>query len=132
MANRIVNFEVAADDGERAKKFYETVFGWEIKKWEGTGAEESGMSVWMIKTGTKEEPGIDGELLLRAENPKTGQGRAFFCTIAVDDIDEAIAKIKRAGGKILSDKMEMEEMGWFASAEDSEGNKFGIMQTRGK
>ncbi len=129
MGSRIVNFEVAADDGERAKRFYEAVFGWEFRKWEGTDAED--MSVWMIKTGTEEEPGIEGVLLLRSENPKTGQVKAFFCTIAVDDLDEAISKVERAGGKIL-DKMESEDMGRFASAEDLEGNKFGIMQAKKK
>jgi uncharacterized protein len=127
MGNRIINFEVAAEDGERAKKFYEAVLGWKFKKWEGAEADDSAMHVWMIQTGAKEEPGIDGALLLRSENPKTGQVKAFFCTIAVDDIEEAISKVERAGGKILG-KMEMDEMGQFASAEDTEGNKFGILQ----
>lgn len=125
MANRIINFEVAAEDGERAKKFYEAVFGWEFKKWEGPEAAD--MNGWMIKTGTADDPGIDGILLLRSENPKTGQEKAFFCIIGVDDIDEAIAKVEHAGGKIL-DRMDEEDMGRFASAEDSEGNKFGLME----
>jgi uncharacterized protein len=130
MANKITYFEVAANDGERARKFYESVFGWKIKKWEGTGPDAD-MNVWMIKTGTEAEPGIEGMLMLRAENPKTGQEKAFFCTISVDDLDAAVAKVKQAGGKVL-DQMEDDEMGRFASAEDSEGNKFGIMEPKKK
>ncbi len=32
---RVVHFEINADDPERAAKFYQNVFGWKIKKWEG-------------------------------------------------------------------------------------------------
>ena len=32
---RVVHFELPADDPERAVKFYEGVFGWQIQKWDG-------------------------------------------------------------------------------------------------
>ena len=32
---RVVHFEFAAEDPQRAVKFYERVFGWKIDKWEG-------------------------------------------------------------------------------------------------
>ena len=32
---RVVHFEISADDPERAVKFYQKVFSWEIKKWDG-------------------------------------------------------------------------------------------------
>jgi uncharacterized protein len=129
MANKLVSFEIAADDGQRAKKFYQSVFGWEFENWEGKEADD--MTGWMIKTGSEEEPGIEGVLLLRSQNPKTGQTKAFFCTIGVDNLDVAIEKIKQAGGKIM-ETLEDEDMGRFASAEDSEGNKFGIMESNKK
>lgn len=31
--NRVVHFEIQADDLDRAQKFYEDVFGWTFKKW---------------------------------------------------------------------------------------------------
>lgn len=31
--NRFVNFEIHADDIDRASTFYADVFGWSIKKW---------------------------------------------------------------------------------------------------
>jgi uncharacterized protein len=32
----IVHFEIPANDIERAKKFYNDLFGWKIEKWPGT------------------------------------------------------------------------------------------------
>lgn len=130
MANRIVHFDISASDPERAKKFYQDAFGWEINKWEGEDAEAEmeGMNYYLIKTGPKDEPGINGGMLLREENPQTGQEKAFTCTISVPDIDEAIEKVKAAGGKITMEKNEMKGVGWFAGAEDSEGNFINLMQ----
>jgi len=130
MASRVVHFDISANDPEKLKKFYEEAFGWEIKKWEGED-EMGGMNYWLIKTGPKEEMGIDGGMLLRSDNPKTGQDKAFVNTIGVSDIDEAISKVKAAGGKIMMEKSEMKGIGWFASAQDSEGNNFNLMQATG-
>jgi hypothetical protein len=30
---RVVHFEIYADNPERAIRFYETVFGWQVHKW---------------------------------------------------------------------------------------------------
>src|SRR3972149_5570591 len=60
---RVIHFEIAADDPERAVAFYRKVFGWEIQKWEGP------MEYWVITTGPKEEPGIDGGLGRRRQGP---------------------------------------------------------------
>lgn len=122
MANRVVHFEIPADDPARAKKFYEDVFGWEIKKWEGGNDD-----YWLVMTGPKEEPGIDGGLMRRETGSGTGQG-AFVCTVAVDSVDEMIVRVKQAGGKILTDKMEIPTVGWMYYLSDSEGNQFGIIQ----
>ena len=32
--SKVIHFEIPADNPERAIKFYEDVFGWEIEKWE--------------------------------------------------------------------------------------------------
>ncbi|KKG15484.1 VOC family protein, partial [Methanosarcina sp. 2.H.T.1A.15] len=55
----MVHFEIHAEDIERAKKFYEDVFGWKIEKWEGP------IEYWNITTGKQEDPGIDGGLMRR-------------------------------------------------------------------
>lgn len=50
---RVMHFEIQAEKPERAIQFYTGVFGWKITRW---GGDE----YWLITTGRKEEPGIDG------------------------------------------------------------------------
>ncbi len=89
---RIIHFEIHADEPERAIKFYSGVFGWEIKKWEGP------QDYWLVMTGNKADPGIDGGLLKR-EKPVNGDGMgSYVCIIDVPSVDEFIQKIKNAGG----------------------------------
>ena len=46
--------------------------------------------------------------------------------MSVDSIEEATATILAEGGKVLQDKMAIPGMGWFATYQDTEGNKFGL------
>jgi predicted enzyme related to lactoylglutathione lyase len=46
--------------------------------------------------------------------------------MSVDSIEDAIASIVAAGGKVLQDKTAIPSMGWFATCQDTEGNKFGL------
>ncbi len=77
---RVVHFEIYADNPERAIRFYETVFGWQVHKWEGP------MDYWLICTG-KDEEGINGAIMQR-DKPLTGSGDiiAYVCTIGVDSV----------------------------------------------
>ena len=56
---RVVHFEICADHPERAVEFYQSVFGWEIRRWDGP------LEYWLIITGQDEEPGINGGLVHR-------------------------------------------------------------------
>ncbi len=123
MANRVIHFEIQADDIERAKKFYEKVFGWKVEKM--MGADQGGMDYWGLTTGPDGTPGINGGMYQR---PKDRKLTTFDCTITVDDIDKAIAEVKKSGGKIRQEKMEIPHVGLFAGGIDTEGNIFGLMQ----
>ncbi|UCD96951.1 MAG: VOC family protein [Candidatus Bathyarchaeota archaeon] len=114
---RVVHFEIEADQPERAIKFYETVFGWKIEKWEGP------IKYWLITTGKKDEPGIDGGLSKRAEGePSTVN------TIDVPSVDQYIKKVEGSGGSIVRPKMAVPGVGWMAYFKDPEGNMFGMME----
>ena len=115
---RVVHFEINADDPERAARFYREVFNWNINRWEGP------LDYWLAETGSKEEPGIDGGIMLR-EQP----GAATINTIGVESIDEYMEKIPRLGGKVITEKMPIPGVGWSAYCLDSEGNTFGIFQS---
>jgi predicted enzyme related to lactoylglutathione lyase len=113
---RVTHFEFNADDPERAAKFYENVFGWKIKKWEGP------IDYWVVNTGEKDTPGIDGGIMKRIDHETT------IVNIDVSDVDEFVKKIEEAGGKVVKPKEAIPGVGYFAYCSDTEGNLFGIMQ----
>jgi predicted enzyme related to lactoylglutathione lyase len=115
---RVVHFEVPADDPERSIKFYETVFGWTIEKWDGP------IEYWLIITGDEDKPGIDGGLA-RREDPETGVEN----TIDVKNLDQTLADVKANGGTILRPRMAVPGVGWMAYIKDTEGNTFGLMES---
>jgi uncharacterized protein len=120
--NRVIHFDIYADDPERASKFYEQVFGWKFEKWEGEG-----MKYWLITTGPSSEPGINGGMALR-EGEMKKSASVWSITIGVDNIDEAIEKVKKFGGEIAMKKMGLPKVGWFANFKDTEGNIISLMQ----
>lgn len=114
---RVVHFEIAVDDPERAADFYRNTFGWTIGKWEGP------MDYWLVKTGEPGSMGIDGALTRRAE-----AAVPIVNTIDVPSVEEFQAKITAAGGKVLMPKAPIPGIGYFALCQDTEGNPFGIME----
>ena len=120
---RPVHFEIHAENPERAIKFYKTLFGWEFNQWET-------QPYWLVKTGEKGTPGIDGGLL-----PRRGPGpvdmqavNAFVCTVDVTDCDVTAKRVTEIGGSIALAKMPVPAVGWLAYGKDTEGNLFGFMQ----
>jgi predicted enzyme related to lactoylglutathione lyase len=134
--NRPVHFEIHVDDPARAQKFYGEVFGWTFQKWEQkeAGAKE----YYMVMTGTEDTkdekgkvyPGINGGMFKRmGPAPTEGQAvNAFVNTMDVANIDETIAKIEKAGGKVAQPKFAMPGMAYLAYFKDTEGNIFGIWE----
>lgn len=127
MSNRVVHFEIHADDPERAAAFYRAAFEWEVTKWEG-----GSMEYWMVMTAPKDspEPGINGGLMHRRSAPPVdGQAlNAFVCTVNVQNFDETHEKIVKAGGTVALPKMPLPGMAWLGYYKDTEGNIFGIHQ----
>lgn len=123
---RVIHFEIAADNPQRAAKFYETVFGWEFQKWKGPE------DYWLIKTGPDNEPGINGGLM-RRKVPLSGESLgAYVCTVSVDSVDDYVKKIIGNMGMLAMPKMAIPGVGWLAYCKDTEGNMFGIMQSEVK
>lgn len=113
---RVTHFDLQADNPEGIIPFYEKIFDWKFEKWNGP------MEYWMINTGPKENPGIDGGLSLRQkDNPGIN-------TIEVKDVDKVLAQIKEGGGTIITKKEAIPGIGWFAQFEDPQKNRFGLMQ----
>ena len=129
--NRVIHFEIHAADPERAARFYRAVFGWEIKEWVVPGVEVPNENrYWLVSTGPRQEPGIDGGILFRrGAAPEPLQPvNAHVCTVGVASVDESVAKAVSAGATVAVPKMPIKGVGWLAYCKDTEGNIFGMMQ----
>jgi hypothetical protein len=109
--------DIAADDPPRAIRFYERVFGWRIRKWEGP------TDYWLIQTGDVSAPGINAGLAKR-DNPSQ------FVTpfISVPSVDEYAARVQASGGTIIQPKMAIPGIGYLAAFRDTEGNTVGMLE----
>lgn len=114
---RVIHFEVTADDPARAVRFYDEVFGWTTRKWEGPE------DYWLTETGKEGTPGIDGGFMQR-----TCVQQPIVNTIDVPDLDSYVTRVTEHGGEITMPRQAIPGVGWFAYAKDTEGNLFGMMQ----
>ncbi|CAN5480236.1 hypothetical protein BH20ACI3_BH20ACI3_02340 [soil metagenome] len=83
---------------------------------------------FLIKTGTGEEPGVQGALQQRREIVAGKPMFGFECTIGVSSIDQTIAAVEANGGKIVMPKFTIPTVGTLIFFEDTEGNIVGAMQ----
>lgn len=116
MKNKVVHFEIGAEDPGKLSEFYKKAFGWEIKEWPGS-------NYWMVGTEKDRSVGaINGGIMKRFQDEKT------INTIEVEDLDAAIEAVTSNGGKVIKPKAAMENYMWWAYLEDPQGNIFGVMQ----
>jgi hypothetical protein len=124
MPHNVAHFDIPADDVERARRFYQRVFGWRFEAW---GPPD----FYLIHTGTPREPGIHGSVSKR-RTPLTGEGArvGFECTIAVGDLAAIKDAVVRNGGTIVLDDHEIVGVGRMIRFMDTEGNLVCAMHYR--
>lgn len=110
-------FDVPADDLERAKKFYRSLFGWKFGKFPAAVDE-----YWHIDTGGA-GASPDGGLL-----PRMHPGHTITIYVTVPSVDKAVAKVQKLGGTICKPKTAVPGMGYFAICEDTEHNAFALWE----
>jgi uncharacterized protein len=115
---RVVHFELLSDDPEQSVKFFAEAFGWQNQSWPG-------QSYWLVDTG-EGELGINGGIMRASDFPHTQNA---LCTLEVDDIDGALAKVEAAGGKVIAPERQVGEAGWSAYAADPQGVVFGLWKS---
>ena len=120
MLNNLSFFAINADDVPRARRFYETVFGWSFEPW-------GPPNFYLIETG-KEQAAVRGGLQERRELAPGQKMTGFECTISVANIDQAIRAIEANGGRIAAPKFHIPTVGTVAYFFDTEGNVAGIIQ----
>jgi predicted enzyme related to lactoylglutathione lyase len=62
------------------------------------------------------------------KKPADQQGQHPSVVIAVTDIQEALKKVREAGGKVLGEPMDIPGVGLYAGFLDTEGNRVSILE----
>ena len=124
MAGGVVHFEIPADDENRAREFYRSVFGWGFEALPEMDYNMV-MTTPMDEQGRPTVPGsINGGMFKREEGLTTP-----VVTVDVDDIDAVLEKITAQGGSTHREKVQVGAMGWNAYFKDCEGNIVGLWQS---
>jgi predicted enzyme related to lactoylglutathione lyase len=120
MPNNLAAFAIHVDDVDRARRFYEAVFGWVFEPWGPPG-------FYLIHTGDETDPGIQG-LMHQRLVPRTGTGlNGVEPTFGVEDLDAVIAAVEANGGKITYPKSHIPTVGVLVRFDDPDGNDIGAM-----
>jgi uncharacterized protein len=125
--SKVVHFEIPADDLDRAKGFYGSVFGWELQTMPMNEGEYTSVKTTDVDEQTQlpTEPGaINGGMFVRDERVTSP-----VITIDVDGIDDALKQIEAEGGSTVTPRTAIPGMGAFAYFKDPEGNVLGLWET---
>ena len=123
--NRVVHFEIPADDVERAKKFYSENFGWQLIQM----GPDMGNYV-LARTGPTDDKGMpqDKAFINGGLMPRDPSATSPVLVIAVDDADATVEKVRKSGGKLVGEIMDIPNVGRYARVQDSEGNVIGVIK----
>lgn len=118
----VVHFAIEADDVDRARAFYEGVFGWRFEAWGPPG-------FYRALSGTAEVPGIEGALYARTV-PRRGDDAmvGYRCTIGVPDLDATTQAVVANGATIRTERSTIPGVGSLIEFADPEGNIVCAMQ----
>ncbi len=124
--NSVVHFEMPYKDIERVKAFYSKAFGWGM----GDGGPEFGNYIVAETTETKDgrpiTPGtINGGFFDQAD---VAEARYPSIVISVDDVNEGMESVKKAGGEVLGEPVDIPGIGKYVSFHDTEGNRASLLQ----
>jgi uncharacterized protein len=115
MGVRPTHFEFYSADPAATVDFLVKAFGWRAEQW---GDQE----YWLLETG--EGAGINGAVTRAGEDgPKT------LATCDVEDLDAAIQAVEISGGSLLTDIMEIPDVGRWVEVEGPGGEVFGLMES---
>jgi uncharacterized protein len=127
MKNAIAWFEIPVRDIERAKRFYETVFGARFQ------VLEVGRRMALFPVDFTQ--GVGGALVQGpgyeparpiADHPAVTEGVKVYLD-AGDDLAPILARVEAAGGGVLVPKTQVSpEFGWMGAFMDTEGNWVGL------
>ena len=132
--NPVVHFEMPGEDMERMKKFYEDAFGWHMNQL----GSDMGNYVVVTTTETDENrvaktPGaINGGFYKKTNAPLSNHPSVV---IAVEDIRDAMKKVKESGGTVIGGQSgngepdDIPGIGLYVTIADTEGNRIRMLKS---
>jgi|SRR6185503_9195683 len=122
MANPFVHIELAADDVDAAKKFYGSIFEWNLKDSDMGG----GMMYTMLGVGK----GTGGGMM---KKHMPNQPTAWLPYVEVADVNRTLDKARGAGANVVVERTEIGAgMGAFGVIVDPQGAPLGLWESAPK
>jgi predicted enzyme related to lactoylglutathione lyase len=112
MSYKVVYFELEAMDLSRVKRFYETIFRWDIR---------------ILQNYKYAQVYIDKEYaggIAQVSKPKGHGSNRFY--VEVPDVDAVLERVSSMGAKIIQPKRPVGHHGHAALFQDAEGNVVGV------
>lgn len=119
-ANPVVWFEIYVQDMNRARAFYESVFGVPLTNLE---SPTPGMEYWTFPM-QENGAGATGALVKMEGVPSGGNSTLVYFSCA--DCAVEAKKAASSGGHIFKDKFSIGQHGFIALVTDPEGNMIGL------
>jgi uncharacterized protein len=125
-AGRVVWHDLLTNDPVATQRFYSELFGWEFER-PGIDVGFGGGSGYLLIRHEGELIGgiVDTRALGRAENISQ-----WVMAISVADVDEAVDRVRAAGGKVLTPATDLPSRGTIAVVADHDGAIFAMVRTR--
>jgi predicted enzyme related to lactoylglutathione lyase len=120
MAHIITWFEIPTTDLHRATGFYERVLGTSLKHF---ARPDKPMAVF-----PGDEQAVRGALIQDQQRRPAGEGVTIY--LHAPDLDQCLARVEPAGGRVMVPKTSIGEQGFFALVRDTEGNVVGLHAPR--
>jgi predicted enzyme related to lactoylglutathione lyase len=123
--DRVVHFEIPAENLERAKKFYSENFGWKLNQL----GPEVGNYV-LVHTGPTDAEGMpqDRAFINGGMMPRDPSASSPVLVIAVADADRAVEQVTKSGGRLVGEILDSPNVGRYARVEDTEGNVIAVIK----
>jgi uncharacterized protein len=120
LTNAINWFEIPVTDFDRAKKFYETIFDYQIPD-SMAGTKRMGFFLYDFKSGKI------GGAIIHGDGYAPSQEGSLIYLNAEPDLQIILNRVENAGGKIVQQKKQITpEVGHTAIFIDSEGNRVAL------
>jgi predicted enzyme related to lactoylglutathione lyase len=122
--NTLAWTELLTDDAERAKRFYSTIFGWEVRDM----PIDAGMTYSVAgPAGGGEEAAHSGIMAIGDEMRQMGLTPQWGVYFEVADCDAVVALADAKGGSVVVPAMTMEGVGRMATLADPFGARFSVI-----